>query len=404
MRAVICGAGIAGLAAAQRLSALGWEVVVLERAPGARTQGYLLDFFGAGFDAAEAMGILPRLRELRYRVEEARFIDAHGRRRARLRYARFADAVAGRLLSIMRPDLERVLREHLPDGVELRYATSPTRVEHRGDGVDLTLTDGRVLHGDLLVGADGIHSTVRGLVFGEEREHLRYLGFHTAAFTFDDPAIHARLGDRFCLTDSVDRQMGLYGLRDGRVAAFTVHRAADPTLPRDPRAALLAEHGSLGWVVPRALAHCPPAGELYYDQVAQIRMPGWHRGRVVLLGDAAHAVSLLAGQGASLAVAGAFVLAEQLRRTGSVETALDRYEQVWRPVVEEKQRAGRKAARWFLPRSATQLHLRRVMLAASGLPGLNRLGAASLAGRQTTLITELRGQPGHTTGNEPSMR
>ncbi|MGH4015516.1 MAG: FAD-dependent oxidoreductase, partial [Pseudonocardiaceae bacterium] len=105
MKIVICGAGIAGLALAHRLGTLGWDVVVLEKAPGPRTQGYMTDFFGPGYDAAEAMGVLPRLHELGYDVQEVRYLDETGRRRARLRFAQFAKAVHGRLLSIMRPDL-----------------------------------------------------------------------------------------------------------------------------------------------------------------------------------------------------------------------------------------------------------------------------------------------------------
>lgn len=390
MRVVICGAGIAGLALAQRLATLGREVVVLEKAPGPSTQGYMIDFFGEGYEAAEAMGVLPRLRELGYRIDGVRFVDAAGRSRAQLRYELFARAAHGRLLSIMRPDLELALRESLPGEVQLRFAARVTGVDDRPDGVRVTLGNGEVVAADLIVGADGIHSTVRGLVFGDERDPLRYLGFHTAAFTFRDPAIHARLGDRFCLTDSIDRQVGLYGLRDGRVAAFTVHRAEHPALPEDPRAALVEEYGSLGWAVPAALAHCPPADQVYYDHVSQIEMPRWHRGRVVLLGDSCSAVSLLAGQGASLAVAGAHVLAEHLSPIGSagiaeISGALERFERRWRPVVEEKQRVGRNAARWFLPRTPAQLRVRRVVLALSGVPGVDRLIAGSLAGKPTTI-------------------
>lgn len=390
MKVVICGAGITGLALAQRLASLGSEVVVLEKAPGPRTQGYMIDFFGAGYDAAEAMGILPRLRELGYILEEARFVDAHGKPRARLRFDQFARTVGGRLLSIMRPDLESALRESLPAEVDLRFSTSLTSLENGADGVRVTLTSGEVLDADLLVGADGIHSAVRGMVFGEEQNFLRYLGFHTAAWTFHDPAIRDRLGDRFCLTDSVDRQVGLYGLRDGRVATFAVHRTADPALPADPGATLRTEYGSLGWIVPDVLAQCPPAGAIYYDQVAQIEMPRWHRDRVVLAGDACSAVSLLAGQGASLGVAGAYLLADQLHHAPTLADGLESYERLWRPVMAEKQLTARNGARWFLPRSTMELWGRRAMLALSRLPGLEHLVARSLAGKPTAVIADLR--------------
>ncbi|MEE1930192.1 FAD-dependent oxidoreductase [Streptomyces sp. TRM 70351] len=386
MKAVICGAGIAGLACAQRLDTLGWDVVVLEKAPGPRAQGYMIDFFGPGYDAAEDMGVLPALLDVSYRVEEAAYRDARGRRRAGLSYERFADALDGRLFSIMRPDLERALRAHLRPGVELRYGTGPRAVDDTPDGVRVTLTDGTALDADLLVGADGIHSTVRELVFGPEDRFLRYLGFHTAAYLFTDPGLRDAVAGRFNLTDTAGRQMGFYGLRDGRVAAFTVHRTPDPSLPADPRAAVRRAYAGLGWITPRALDLCPPSDEVYYDQVAQVTMDRWSHGRTVLLGDACYAVSLLAGQGASLAVAGAHVLARHLERAASVPAALDGYERAWHPVTVGKQRVARNAARWFLPGSPWELLLRRIALRATALPGVDRYVATALVGKPTTVV------------------
>ncbi|MFI5615221.1 FAD-dependent oxidoreductase [Amycolatopsis sp. NPDC051903] len=389
MKAVVCGAGIAGLTAAQCLARRGWEVAVLERAPAPRTQGYMIDFMGPGYDAAEAMGILPRLRELGYAIDEAGYYDETGRRRAVIRYDTFAKPVGGRLLSIMRPDLELALRESLPGDVELRFGAEVTAVSDGERSVRVGTADGTDYEADLLIGADGVHSTVRGLVFGPERRYVKYLGFHTAAFTFADPKVQPLVRDRFCLSDSTGAQLGCYGLRDGRVAVFAVHRTSNPRLPADRAAALQSEYGGLGWIAPRVLAACPPNDEMYYDQVAQIVMPRWSSGHVVLVGDAGYAVSLLAGMGASLGIGGAYVLAEQVARAASVPDALATYERLWRPVVTDKQESAHGSARWFLPRSRAELLLRRAALRLFRLPGLDRYLVRLLSGKQTALIQAL---------------
>ncbi|GAB3713857.1 FAD-dependent oxidoreductase [Nocardiopsis oceani] len=389
MRAVIVGAGIAGLALAQRLSHHGWEVTVLERAPGPRPQGYMIDFFGPGYDAAEAMGLMGRLRELGHHFTEAVLVDERGRRTAAVGFERFARSLGGSLVSLMRPDLELALRESLPDRVELRYNSAPEQIHEHADGVRVRLTDGQMVEADLLAGADGIHSTVRRLVFGPQERYLHHLGFHTAAYTFNDSRVHAATQGRFQLTDSLGAQMGLYALEGDRVAAFAVHRTEDTRLPQDPRAALRGAYAGLGWVVPRALELCPPPEQVYYDHVAQIRMGTWSRGRTVLLGDACQAVSLLAGQGASMGVGGAYVLGEELARADSVGAGLRRYEERWRPVVEERQRAARSGTSWFLPSTPGRLRLRRMFLRLASLPGVDRLVATQISGKPTRVVRDL---------------
>jgi 2-polyprenyl-6-methoxyphenol hydroxylase-like FAD-dependent oxidoreductase len=386
MRAVISGAGIAGLALANRLHQYGWEVHVVDRAPGPRAHGYMIDFFGPGFEAVTAMGLEPRLRELASDVDEFSYIDDRDRTTVSVDYALFAKAVDGAIVSIMRPELERLFRESVAGAVDLRYGTTIDRIS----GGDVELSDGTALDADLIVGADGVHSGVRSLVFGPERDCFRYLGMQTGAFVFTDPDVFERVRGRFVLTETLNRQMGFYGLDGGRVAVFTVFRTDDPALPEDPREALRRTFSGMGDLAERALAQCPPSDEIYYDHVAQIDTPRWTDGRVGLVGDAAYAVSLLAGQGASLGVAGAYLLAERLQAVPSVPEGLADYERRWRPVVTGVQQAARdRVTEWFVPTRTVTLLLRRWGFRAMKLPGLDRIMVGSLAPKDHRSVAEL---------------
>ncbi|GJO02965.1 FAD-dependent oxidoreductase [Mycobacterium marinum] len=390
MRVAVCGAGIAGLALAERMSALGAEVVLVERSPGPPNQGAMIDLFGAGYEAADAIGILDAIRDVSYSIGDTGLVDELGRRRAGLPYGRIAKALEDRLCRITRTDLHKVLLDNLPTNVDLRFGTSVSEVTHGDDRAVVTLDDGARLDVDLLVGADGIHSTVRALAFGAEAQYLRYLGFHFAAFVFDASDMDDTAGDHVVITDTVDRQLGLYALRNGQTAVFAAYRAADPEPPPDARAALRDRFAGMGWLVPEVLERCPPSEDIYFGQVAQVEMPRWSTNRVVLVGDACSAVSPLTGPGASLALAGAYVLSEQLRRTSSVERALDFYERLWRPTVEEKQESACAVSGWMLSPSSSQLSIRRAGLRFTWRPLINRFVETSLAGEPTAVIAMLR--------------
>jgi len=339
----------------------------------------MIDFFGPGFDAAEKIGILDRLRELSYSISAARFTRPSGRTRT-IDYGVVAANEGGKLLSLMRQDLELALFEALPEGVDVRFESTVVAVEDRPDYVTAVLADGARVSGDIVVGADGIHSAVRRSVFGDAASIVRQLGMHTCAYTFESPRLHRALGDTLASTDVRERMVGLYGLRDGSVALFAAHRVADPELPDDPREAIREAYAGLGSDVDEALAKCPDPGEIYYDQVAQIELPEWSRGRVVFAGDACQAVSLLAGQGASLAIAGGVLLAEKITSGLEPDAAFAAYAEEWMPVVADKQLAGRRAASSFLPQTAFELWKRRTGLAMLRAPIIGRLVMSTITG------------------------
>ena len=392
MKAVVVGAGIAGLVVARQLGLAGWNVEVLEKSGAPRPDGYMLDFFGPGVEAAERIGLYPRLAAVAYHVEAAEYVDATGRPTSSLNYDQFARLAGGKVLSLLRPDMERAALaalDDVPSGrVRVLYGAPVSRLWSDEDGVRVAVggSPDETVAADVLVGADGIHSAVRARVFGPEEGYLRPLGMRAAAFIVTDPALNARFRNRFILTDSIDRMAGLYSLRSDEVAAFMVYRDATgaPGHQRswNPRERLRREFAGLGDAVDRLLDLCPE--HPYDDIVAQIVMPGWQRGRTVLVGDACGAVSLLAGQGGSLAIAGSALLGDILGPVASPErisSALTEFERRWRPMVEEAQAAGRRTASSFLPANRTQRLLRRWIIRASRLPGIDRLVARQIVGR-----------------------
>jgi 2-polyprenyl-6-methoxyphenol hydroxylase-like FAD-dependent oxidoreductase len=392
MKAVVVGAGIAGLVTARQLGLAGWDVEVLEKSAAPRPDGYMMDFFGPGVEAAERIGLYPRLAAVAYHVKAAEYVDAAGRPTASLDYDRFARLAGGKVLSLLRPDMERASLaafDDVPSGRILTRYGSPVFDVSNGDaGVRVAVGGPHAvtLAADVLIGADGIHSTVRAEVFGPEEEYLRPLGMRAAAFIVTEPDLNPRFRNRFILTDSIDRTAGLYSLRSDEVAAFMVYRE-DPSetqhgRPETTRDRLRREFTGLGQAIDRLLELCPE--HPYDDVVAQIVMPGWHRGRTVLVGDACGAVSLLAGQGGSLAIAGAALLGDILGPVASPEgigPALAAFQRRFRPVVEEAQAAGRRAASSFLPANRTQRLLRRWITRATRAPGIDRLVARQIVGR-----------------------
>jgi len=386
MQAIVCGAGIAGLTASWWLGRDGWDVLVLERSAGLREAGYMIDFFGSGYDVAERMGLLQTLQRLAYPIGDVVTVNAAGARVTSTSYALFAELLGGRLLDLMRGDLERTLYDALPGTVAMRHGTSIDAIEAQPDGVTVTLTDGTTERADLLIGADGIHSRVRALVFGDERRYLDYLGYHTAAYVFEDADCSAALGGGVQLIASPRRHAGLYPIRDGKVAAFFVYDDSEPRIGSNACLELRQAYAGVGGLLPRTLAHCGSGGDIYADVVAQVAMPAWTSGRVALVGDACCAVSLVAGQGASIAMGSAYVLARALRSRSSIHDALAAYERTVRPVVERKQASGRRTADWLFPRSRWRLAARNAVVSLSRLRGLERLLRPVFAAGQESLV------------------
>jgi len=379
MRILISGAGIAGPTLAYWLLRDGFTPTLVESAPHLRTGGYVIDFWGAGFEIANRMGMLPSIRPYGYIVREIRAVDDRGKTAASLPTQAFFRMTQGQFLSIPRGDLAACIYGALDGKVETLFGDRVVRLEQTGSGVEVGFASRPARHFDLVVGCDGLHSGIRQLVHGDESQFERYLGFKVAAFEARGYAPRDELV--YLLHTAVGRQIGRFTMRDNRTMFLFTFKDEDPSLPGtlDEQKALLRDRfGSMGWETPQILDALDQSSSLYFDRVSQIHMgpapDSWSRGRVTLLGDAAFAVSLLAGQGTALSMIAAYILAGELRRAGGDYTrAFTQYQQRFGPFVRGKQKAALRFAGFFAPPSQLALFIRNKAMSLMRIPWIANL-------------------------------
>lgn len=369
MQVLIVGAGIAGPALAYWLQRLGHQPTVVEWAPELRRGGYLVDFWGAGFDVAERMGIVPELRRRGYRLREARAVGRDGRRIASFEPSAFVGS-GDRYVTLARADLASAVYGALDGRVETVFGDTVDAIEDDGDRVRVTFRSGNRRAFDLVVGADGLHSRVRLLAFGPQERYEHHLGIVVAAFDVagyrprDElvAVMHADVGFQLLrLSLREDVTLFLVTLRDGGGVPLDS--------PGEQQALLRRKLGDAGWETPAILDAMAQARTFYFDRVSQVRMPSWSRGRVALVGDAASCPSLLAGQGSALAMVGAYVLAVELARSGGDHAAaFARYQARLAPLLRSKQDAAGGLRLAFAPRGRVQLAVRNTVIRMLGLP------------------------------------
>lgn len=371
MRVAINGSGVAGPTLAYWLRHFGHEPFLFEQAPALRTGGYLVDFWGLGYEIAERMGIVPTLRQCGYLMERLCMVDARGREEAALDMTPMRKMLHGRFISIARADLAAALFAAC-GGIPAHFGIGVTAIAPDGDGVSATLSDGRTERFDLVVGADGLHSRVRELAFGPDTQFERSLGCYVAAFRLRG---YPRRNDLTYVSHTVPkRQVARVTLRDDETLILLVCRTQliDGDPPRDRQKQTLRHaFGDMRWEVPDILDRMEHVDEIYFDRVSQIHLPRWSSNRVGLLGDAAASVSFLAGEGAGLAMTEAYVLAGELHRAGGhVTQAFAAYEARLRPFVTAKQKMALRFRGFFAPETALALKVRNAAVNALSIPCL----------------------------------
>ncbi len=381
MKIAINGIGIAGPTLAYWLHRYGHEPVPIEKAPQLRTGGYIVDFWGIGYDIADKMGLIPQIQERGYNMEEIRWVDDKGHKSGSFDPDTFRQMTKGRFVSLERSDLAMSLYSTIENKVETIFGDSIASIEDKGDGVRVTFDHATPRDFDVVVGADGLHSRVRDITFGSIEQFEKDLGLRVAAFELEGYPreelvfiSHTEPGRQVSrVSKRNDKTLFLLGFRD-RFAGNV------PTTNEQRKAAIEQAFDGFGWEWSQISAKMQDVDDIYYDRVSQIHMKHWYKGRTGLIGDAAAAVSLLAGEGTGLGMAEAYVLAGELSRIPDDPTvAFARYEKHLIPFVERKQKAALNVGSTFVPDSQFGIFARDLVTRLFSGPWVAKLGLGDLA-------------------------
>jgi 2-polyprenyl-6-methoxyphenol hydroxylase-like FAD-dependent oxidoreductase len=350
---LVSGASIAGPALAWWLHHHGFCPTVVERAPGLRRGGQAIDIRGAALTVVERMGLLDGLRDARTAMRGMSIVDGEGHELMRTTETTLTGGATDSAdIELLRDDLTDQLYAATRDDVEYRFGDAISDLQDDGTGVTVTFERGPTRRFDLVVGADGLHSDVRRRLFGNEATFARFLGVYLAVFTVPN---HLGLDHWQTFHHLQDGTIGMYSARKN-TEARAILGFRSPLLDIDPRdieaqKRLLAERfAGVGWEAPRLLEAMWGAPDFHFDAMSQIVLPAWSKGRIALVGDAGYCGSPMTGQGTSLALVGACVLAWELAAAGGDHhRGFSAYEERMRPFVAVNQALVQEATEGPLP-------------------------------------------------------
>jgi 2-polyprenyl-6-methoxyphenol hydroxylase-like FAD-dependent oxidoreductase len=287
---------------------------------------------------------------MKYPIKNFEYVNQNGEVLFKLPLEKFKEAFNGKYTYIRRPDLEHILVEKLPKSVKFYYGTYITALEQSDAEVNITFSNKKKESFDLVIGADGAHSGVRKLVWGDESQFSHYLGYAVTAFHI--PRCHD-LDMSLSIYQEPNRQVGFYPIEKETMDAIYLFRVPKKRIHMKSgyKEYLLKEYEDSKWICRDILNETTEDHITFFDSLEQIRMPHWHTGRVALVGDAAACLTLIAGQGASMAMQESYTLAQKLKDHITYQEAFEAYEQELKPDIEKRQQDAEKFAKEFIPGS-----------------------------------------------------
>ncbi len=362
---LISGAGIGGPALAYWLSRHNYMVTIVEKAPAVRTGGYRIDIRGTAVSVIRQMGLLHKIKEEATDMLGSSIVNRDGKRIVNMDDPNLFGMREGDDIEIMRGDLVNILYNITKEDTTYLFNDSIAAINENADGVTVTFKSGAVKNYDLVVAADGLHSKVRKLVFGEEQAFIKNMGASICIFTMSNQFNI----DRWELTyHAAGKIINVYSTHNGAEAkVFMMYRSGFETQRyhsiQQQKEAVAQQFNNAGWKADVILQGMYQAKDFYFDILGQVQMNELHKGRVVLLGDAGYCPSPASGQGSSMALVGAYVLAGELAAAGDdYRRGFMNYQEQMKTYVAANQQLGIEVLKEMVPASARQVWFQNRML------------------------------------------
>lgn len=359
MNVLISGASIAGLTMAHWMHRYGYKVTVVEIGPAPRMGGSPIDVRGDALDLAAEMGILPQIQAARLATEGLEFVNASNEVEGKMLVEQIGNLRPGEDVELRRDDLVNILYEHQHEDIEYLFNDRIKEIIQQENYVEVVFNNGKQANYDFVIGADGVHSGVRKLVFGPEEQFTHFLDYYFAIVEVDKDLGKNNHGQMY----NVPGKMAtIYSYNKKMADAILVFKS--PKFSYDFRDVdmqkkiLLNAFAAGSWKIPQILEALNKADRFYFDQVCQIKMPSWTKGRVALVGDAGYCAAFPTGMGSTLAMLGAANLAKQLANNSDHQLAFKNYNESFRPTVATLQARVYDGISFLLPETEEAIYQR----------------------------------------------
>lgn len=349
IKILVVGTGIAGPSVCYWLKRFGFTPMLIEKSASIRTGGQALDVRGVATDLTRKMGVYDKICDLRTQIKCGRYLDSNGKVLSEEQGERFGFRQDDEV-EIVRGDLVEILMQAIPD-VNCRFNKTIAGMEQNENEVAVKYKDGETEKYDLVIGADGIYSAVRRMIFAASDYQLNTLGSYLCTYTIPN---YLALDHTEDLYEAQNKLVTVNSDRDPSIARVgfmfrSSHILNDIRDINEQQQFLRDTYADFGWETNKLLDFMSSCDDFYFDAITQIKMNKWTKGRVALMGDAGYCASPLSGQGNNLAMIGAYILAGELKAAGGdYHHAFQRYNELMRPFVEKNQEFGEWVSKFYL--------------------------------------------------------